>query len=221
VGCIGIVDHDTVELSNLHRQPIHVSAELGSAKAASAASMAARNDDVDVVVFDERLTAQSSARIGAMRKWNVIVDCVDSPPARQEIARLAVGLEVPLVTGAVGAWDGQVGVFAPHVSGACAACWNPTGGASVLAGTCQENGVLGTAPALIGIMQATQVLKILAKLGDSAIGTTTVVDVLAGTTDRFLAHQRVGCEICDHVLRGSHALDVESDSSARQSVTVS
>lgn len=220
VGCIGVVDHDHVELSNLHRQPIHASAEIGVSKASSAGYMAALNEDINVVVFDEPLSAESSARIGAARAWDVIVDCVDSPPARREIARLAVSLEAPLITGAVGAWDGQVGVFAPHITGACAACWNPTGGASVLAGTCRNNGVLGTAPALIGIMLATEVLKLVAKLGSSSIGTTIVVDVLGGQTDRFVAHQRDGCEVCARVVRGGSTRSVARDDSGHPSLAV-
>ncbi len=175
VGRLGIVDDDVVELGNLHRQVVHATDRVGQPKADSAArTLRALNPEVEVTVHRLRLGIDDAPALFAAH--DVIVDGSDNFATRYLVNDVALEKRRPFVTAAIQGFEGQVGVFdgAP-----CYRCLFPEAPPAGFAPSCDEAGVLGVLPGLLGLVQATEVLKLLLGVGESLRGRLLVVDALS------------------------------------------
>lgn len=184
VGTIGIVDDDDVSLSNLQRQIVHTTPRVGQAKTASAAgTLAAINPNVRVVLHHTRLTAGNALDI--VSQYDVVADGCDNFPTRFLVSDACFLARKTLVSAAVGQFDGQISTFKPHLASPDGTPWPtyrclmgeipPRG----LFPACEEAGILGALPGVIGSMQAMEVIKELLEIGDSLAGRLLMYDALA------------------------------------------
>lgn len=194
IGTLGIVDDDVVDVSNLQRQVIHTTAAVGTAKVESAKqAIAALNPDVEVRTYQVRLTAENIVEI--ISGYDVIVDGVDNFPTRYLLNDASVRLRIPVVSAAILGFEGQLSVFAPY-TGPCYRCLFPEPPPAELAPSCGANGVLGVLPGTMGLLQATEVLKLVLGIGDPLIGRLLMYDALAATTSELRIGRDPECVIC-------------------------
>jgi sulfur-carrier protein adenylyltransferase/sulfurtransferase len=194
VGTLGIVDDDEVDLSNLQRQVIHTTDRIGVAKVDSAEeTIAAINPDVEVVKYPVRLDASNIVEI--IEGYDVIVDGLDNFPTRYLLNDASVRLEIPVVSAAILGFDGQLSVFKPH-DGPCYRCLFPEPPPAELAPSCGANGVLGVLPGTMGLLQATEVVKLVIGEGDPLIGRLLLYDALAATFTEVKVRRDPNCPIC-------------------------
>jgi molybdopterin/thiamine biosynthesis adenylyltransferase/rhodanese-related sulfurtransferase len=194
VGTLGIVDDDEVDLSNLQRQVIHNSERIGVPKVDSAEeSIRALNPDVKVVKYKTRLDSSNIMEI--IDGWDVIVDGVDNFPTRYLLNDATVRLKIPVVSASILGFDGQLSVFKPY-EGPCYRCLFPVPPPAELAPSCGANGVLGVLPGTMGLLQATEVIKLIAGIGESAIGRLLLYDALAATLTEVRVRRDPDCPIC-------------------------
>lgn len=173
VGTLGLVDHDRVERSNLHRQVIHTDAAIGRLKTASAqTTLAALNPDIDIATHAERLTRDNVERV--FEGYDLIVDGSDNFPTRYLVNDACCKLGLTNVYGAVQGFAGQVAVFAP--GGPCYRCLFAEPPPPEAAPSCAEAGVLGVVPGIIGLLQALETLKLIAGFGEPLTGKLAVFD---------------------------------------------
>lgn len=194
VGRIGLVDFDRVDASNLQRQVLYTTADVGAPKIeAAAARLQALNPDVDVRQHPVKLDASNAREI--LAGYDVVLDGTDTFPSRYLTSDLCVWLEKPLVYGSVMRFEGQVSVFdARH--GPCYRCLFPEPPPPELAPNCAEAGVLGVLPGVIGLLQATEVLKLLLGAGEPLIGRLLVYDALSMEFRRFKVPKDPACAVC-------------------------
>ena len=194
VGTLGIVDDDVVDLSNLQRQVIHSTQRVGIPKVDSAEeSIHALNPDVRVVKYPVRLDASNIMEIIA--GYDVIVDGVDNFPTRYLLNDATVRLQIPVVSASILGFDGQLSVFKPY-EGPCYRCLFREPPPAELAPSCGANGVLGVLPGTMGLLQATEVVKLIVGVGDPAIGRLLLYDALAATLTEVKVHRDPDCPIC-------------------------
>ena len=194
VGTIGIVDDDVVDLSNLQRQVIHSTDRLGVPKTESAAeAIRALNPDVEVVGYQTRLDASNIMEI--IEGWDVIVDGVDNFPTRYLLNDASVRLKIPVVSAAILGFEGQLSVFAPY-EGPCYRCLFRQPPPAELAPSCGANGVLGVLPGTMGLLQATEVIKLIIGAGEPLIGRLLMYDALAATFTELKVRRDPDCPIC-------------------------
>ncbi|MHB1469661.1 MAG: molybdopterin-synthase adenylyltransferase MoeB [Solirubrobacteraceae bacterium] len=194
VGTIGIVDDDVVDLSNLQRQVIHDNERIGVPKVESAEqSIQALNPDVKVVKYPVRLGAENIMEI--IEGYDVIVDGVDNFPTRYLLNDATVRLKIPVVSASILGFDGQLSVFKPY-EGPCYRCLFREPPPAELAPSCGANGVLGVLPGTMGLLQATEVVKLILEIGDPAIGRLLLYDALAATLMEVKVHRDPDCPIC-------------------------
>jgi molybdopterin/thiamine biosynthesis adenylyltransferase/rhodanese-related sulfurtransferase len=194
VGTIGIVDNDVVDLSNLQRQVIHNTARIGVPKVESAEeTIHALNPDVTVVPFNTRLDASNIMEI--IEGWDIIVDGVDNFPTRYLLNDASVRLQIPVVSASILGFDGQLSIFKPY-DGPCYRCLFPEPPPAELAPSCGANGVLGVLPGTMGLLQATEVIKLIVGAGEPAIGRLLLYDALAATLSEVKIRRDPDCPIC-------------------------
>ncbi|HXQ00696.1 MAG TPA: molybdopterin-synthase adenylyltransferase MoeB [Solirubrobacteraceae bacterium] len=194
VGTLGIVDDDVVDLSNLQRQVIHSTQRVGIPKVDSAEeSIHALNPDVKVVKYPVRLDASNIMEI--IEGYDVIVDGVDNFPTRYLLNDATVRLQIPVVSASILGFDGQLSVFKPY-EGPCYRCLFREPPPAELAPSCGANGVLGVLPGTMGLLQATEVVKLILGIGDPAIGRLLLYDALAATLTEVKVHRDPECPIC-------------------------
>jgi molybdopterin/thiamine biosynthesis adenylyltransferase len=194
VGTLGIVDNDDVDLSNLQRQIIHSTDRIGVPKVDSAEqSINAINPDVKVVKYPTRLDASNIMEI--IEGWDVIVDGVDNFPTRYLLNDASVRLGIPVVSAAILGFEGQLSVFAPH-EGPCYRCLFRVPPPAELAPSCGANGVLGVLPGTMGLLQATEVIKLITGAGEPLVGRLLMYDALAATTTELKVRRDPECPIC-------------------------
>jgi sulfur-carrier protein adenylyltransferase/sulfurtransferase len=194
VGTIGIVDNDVVDLSNLQRQVIHTTDRVGVAKVDSAEeSMRAINPDVDVVKYNERLDASNVMRI--IEGYDVIVDGLDNFPTRYLINDASVRLQIPVVSASILGFDGQLSVFKPY-DGPCYRCLYPVPPPAELAPSCGANGVLGVLPGTMGLLQATEVVKLVVGAGEPLVGRLLLYEALGATFTELKVRRDPECPVC-------------------------
>jgi molybdopterin/thiamine biosynthesis adenylyltransferase/rhodanese-related sulfurtransferase len=194
VGTLGIVDNDVVDLSNLQRQVIHSTERIGVPKVDSAEqSIKALNPDVEVVKYQTRIDASNIMEI--IEGWDVIVDGVDNFPTRYLLNDASVRLQIPVVSASILGFDGQLSVFAPY-QGPCYRCLFPVPPPAELAPSCGANGVLGVLPGTMGLLQATEVVKLIVGAGDPVIGRLLLYDALAATLTEVKVPRDPQCPIC-------------------------
>jgi molybdopterin/thiamine biosynthesis adenylyltransferase/rhodanese-related sulfurtransferase len=194
VGTIGIVDADVVDASNLQRQVIHNTKGVGRPKVDSAAeAITALNPDVKVVKFQERLTSENVDRI--FDGFDVIVDGCDNFPTRYLVNDASVMKRKPVVHGSIFRFDGQVTTFVPF-DGPCYRCLYPEPPPPHLAPSCQEAGVLGVLPGVVGMLQATEAIKLILKRGDVLKGRLLTYDSLRMEFRTLKLRRDKNCPMC-------------------------
>ena len=182
VGTLGVVDHDTVSISNLQRQVIHQSAGVGLPKAESArAFVAGLNDHVEFVPHTERITAENAGRLIA--GYHLVLDGTDNFGTRAVTAAAAQAAGLPLVSGAVSMFDGQVTVFAP--GGPQFTDLYPDTPDEADLPSCEVVGVLGAVTGVIGTLMAMEAIKLITGLGDPLIGRLLLYDGRAARFDEM------------------------------------
>jgi sulfur-carrier protein adenylyltransferase/sulfurtransferase len=194
VGTLGIVDDDEVDLSNLQRQVIHTTERVGVPKVDSAEeSIRALNPDVKVVKYPVRIDASNIMEI--IEGYDVIVDGVDNFPTRYLLNDATVRLKIPVVSASILGFDGQLSVFKPY-EGPCYRCLFREPPPAELAPSCGANGVLGVLPGTMGLLQATEVVKLILGIGEPAIGRLLLYDALGATLTEVKVHRDPDCPIC-------------------------
>jgi molybdopterin/thiamine biosynthesis adenylyltransferase/rhodanese-related sulfurtransferase len=194
VGTLGIVDDDTVDLSNLQRQVIHTSDRVGVPKVDSAEqTIHALNPDVNVQKYPVRLGPDNIMDI--LPDYDIVVDGLDNFPTRYLLNDASVRLRIPVVSAAILGFDGQLSVFKPY-DGPCYRCLFPTPPPPELAPSCGANGVLGVLPGTMGLLQATEVIKLIIDAGDPAIGRLLMYDALAATITEVKVRRDPDCPVC-------------------------
>jgi molybdopterin/thiamine biosynthesis adenylyltransferase/rhodanese-related sulfurtransferase len=194
VGTLGIVDDDVVDLSNLQRQVIHTTDRIGTPKVDSAEeSIRALNPDVNVVKYQTRIDASNIVEI--IKDYDVIVDGVDNFPTRYLLNDATVRLKIPVVSASILGFDGQLSVFKPY-EGPCYRCLFREPPPAELAPSCGANGVLGVLPGTMGLLQATEVVKLIVGIGEPAIGRLLLYDALGATLTEVKVHRDPECPIC-------------------------
>lgn len=194
VGHIGIVDADVVELSNLQRQVLHGTRDVGKPKVASgAARLSDINPSVNVATYHTRLTSENALRI--LGGYDVIVDGTDNFPTRYLINDACVMLGKPNVHGSVTRFDGQVTVLSTG-RGPCYRCLFPQPLAPGTIPDCAEGGVFGVLPGLVGILQATETIKLITLAGESLVGRLLLVDALRMRFQTIEVPRDPSCPAC-------------------------
>jgi molybdopterin/thiamine biosynthesis adenylyltransferase/rhodanese-related sulfurtransferase len=204
VGTIGLVDHDRVELSNLQRQILFGTEEIGRGKAVTAqARLTALNPSLSVIAHEEKLVAGNVERI--FQGYDVVIDGTDRLATRYLINDACVLLRKPLVSAAIHRFEGQAMTYIPGRS-PCYRCLYPESPEDLVP-NCATAGVLGVLPGVMGSLQATEALKLLLGIGETLTGRLLVYDALSLTFDEFRFARRTDCAVCgDHptITRISH-----------------
>jgi molybdopterin-synthase adenylyltransferase len=195
VGRITLVDHDTVDVTNLQRQIAHNLARVGAPKAESAAaSIAAINPDVQVTVLQQRADAALLDQLVA--EADVVLDCTDNFGTRHAVNAACVTHRKPLVSGAAIGFDGQISVYdSRDGQHPCYACLFPPGQAFEEV-ACATMGVFAPLVGIIGTMQAAEALKLLAGIGTSLAGRLLLLDGRTMTWDSMTLPRQPGCPVC-------------------------
>ena len=194
VGTLGIVDDDLVDLSNLQRQIIHTTDRIGTPKVESATeAIKALNPDVKVVGYPTRLDASNIMEI--IEGWDIIVDGADNFPTRYLLNDASVRLGIPVVSAAILGFEGQLSVFAPG-HGPCYRCLFRQPPPADMAPSCGANGVIGVLPGTMGLLQATEVIKLIVGVGEPLIGRLLMYDALAADFTELKVRQDPECPIC-------------------------
>ncbi|MEL6167366.1 MAG: HesA/MoeB/ThiF family protein [Pseudomonadota bacterium] len=195
VGTIGVIDPDSVENSNLQRQVIHTDARIGMPKVFSVAeALRAQNPYVAIRPYHRSLTSDIAADL--LEDYDLVLDGSDDPVARYAVNAAAVEAGLPLVSGALTAWEGQVSVFDPSAGAPCYACLFPKPNAAGLAPDCAEGGVLGPLPGVIGSVMAVEAIKVLTGAGQTLHGRLFLYDALWGETRHVAIARRPDCAVC-------------------------
>ena len=194
VGNLGIVDFDVVDLSNLQRQIIHSTERVGMLKTESAKkTIAALNPDVNVTVYNERLTSENIMRL--FEGYDYILDGTDNFATRYLINDACVMTGKTNIHGSIFRFEGQATVFKPHV-GPCYRCLYPEPPPPGLVPNCQEGGVLGVLAGVIGNLQVVETLKLILGQGEPLIGSLLIYDALRTEFRRLKLKRDVNCPVC-------------------------
>lgn len=198
VGTIGVIDHDTVSLSNLQRQVIHTDARSGMPKVFSAEmAMKALNPHITVRPYNRRLTADIAEELFA--DYDLILDGNDTFETRSLVNKAAVATGKPLISGAIAQWEGQISLFDPVRGAPCYACIFPTEPADGLAPSCAEAGVAGPLPGVVGTMMALEAMKEITQAGEGLGGRMLLYDALNAETRTVKLKRRADCDVCGDI----------------------
>lgn len=197
VGTLGIVDYDVVDFTNLQRQVIHGTKDVGKPKLQSAAeTLADVNPFLKIVQYEVPFTSANALEIA--RGYDLIIDGTDNFPTRYLVNDVAVMLGIPNVYGSIFRFEGQVSVFGVE-DGPCYRCMFPEPPPPGLVPSCAEGGVLGILPGTIGTLQATEAIKLIMGIGKPLVGRMLLYDALEMTWDTIKIHKNPNCPICgDH-----------------------
>ncbi|EXB63276.1 Adenylyltransferase and sulfurtransferase MOCS3 [Morus notabilis] len=195
VGRLGIVDHDVVELNNMHRQIIHTEEYIGQPKVKSAAAACLSiNSTIKIVEHKEALLASNALEI--LSQYDIVVDATDNAPSRYMISDCCVVLGKPLVSGAAVGLEGQLTVY-NYNGGPCYRCLFPTPPPSTACQRCSDSGVLGVVPGVIGCLQALEAIKIASAIGEPLSRRMLLFDALSGRMRIVKIRGRsLQCEVC-------------------------
>ena len=194
VGTLGIIDDDVVDETNLQRQVIHTTDRVGMPKTASArASIEALNPDVNVVEHRTRLNAENILDI--INDYDVLVDGADNFPTRYLLNDASVRLRKPVVSASILAFDGQISTFVPY-QGPCYRCLYPVPPPPEMAPSCGAAGVLGVMAGVMGLLQANEVIKLVAGIGEPLIGRLLLYDSLGTRFTELKVNRDPDCPIC-------------------------
>jgi adenylyltransferase/sulfurtransferase len=194
VGRLGIVDFDIVDFTNLQRQVIHGTADVGKSKLESArATIREINPNVEVVGYDARLTSENALEI--FRDFDIVVDGTDNFPTRYLVNDACVLLGKPNVYGSIFRFEGQASVFYAR-QGPCYRCLYPEPPPPGLVPSCAEGGVLGVLPGIVGCLQAMETIKLIIAQGQTLIGRLLVFDALAMKFRELKLRKNPDCPVC-------------------------
>lgn len=193
VGTLGIIDDDIVDLSNLQRQVIH-GGNVGISKVESAKQFVNNlNPDIEVVTYNERVSANNIEYI--LKDYDIVVDGSDNFATRYLVNDACVLTDTPLSHGSIYRFEGQVTTIIPH-KGPCYRCIFEHAPPPGMVPSCQEAGVLGVLPGLIGLIQATEVVKYLLGIGDLLVGRLIYYDALNMSFDEIKTRRNKSCPVC-------------------------
>ena len=194
VGTLGIIDADTVDISNLQRQIVHTVDRVGTPKVDSAEiAIHGINPEVNVKKYDIRLT--SANVLDVITGYDVIVDGTDNFPTRYLLNDASLVAGIPVVHGSIYQFEGSVTVYKPH-DGPCYRCQYPEPPPPELAPSCAEGGVLGVLPGVVGTLQATEAMKLLLGIGDPLVGRQLRYDALSMEFVELRMHRDPDCPVC-------------------------
>ena len=194
VGTLGIVDFDVVDFTNLQRQIIHSTADVGRKKLDSAAEkLKAINPFINLKTFETRLTSANA--LDLFREFDIVADGTDNFPTRYLVNDACVLTGKPNVYGSIFRFEGQASVFATE-EGPCYRCLYPEPPPPGLVPSCAEGGVLGILPGLVGVMQATEVIKLILGQGEPLIGRLLLIDALGMKFRELKLRKNPDCPAC-------------------------
>jgi adenylyltransferase/sulfurtransferase len=194
VGTLGLVDFDVVDASNLQRQIIHSTRDIGRKKLDSAEEkLTALNPALNVVKHDTMLTSANALEI--LKDYDIVADGTDNFPTRYLVNDACVLLGKPNVYGSIFRFEGQASVFATK-EGPCYRCLYPEPPPPGLVPSCAEGGVLGILPGLVGVIQATEVIKLILGKGNSLVGRLLLVDALNMKFRELKLRKNPECPVC-------------------------
>jgi adenylyltransferase/sulfurtransferase len=195
IGTIGLVDFDEVDATNLHRQILHGTSDIGRKKLESARDrLREANPHVCIELHQVRLSAENAMRI--VEGYDLVLDGTDNFPARYLVNDVCFFSGKPNVYGSVARFEGQCAVFAPSLGGPCYRCLYPEPPPPGAVPNCAEAGVFGVLPGLIGVMQATEAIKLIAGLGEPLIGRLLHFDALKMRFREFRLRRDPACPVC-------------------------
>jgi sulfur-carrier protein adenylyltransferase/sulfurtransferase len=194
VGTLGIVDFDVVDFTNLQRQIIHSTADVGRKKLESAAEkLRAINPFLNIRTFETKLTSENALELFA--EFDIIADGTDNFPTRYLVNDACVLTGKPNVYGSIFRFEGQASVFATK-QGPCYRCLYPEPPPPGLVPSCAEGGVLGILPGLVGVMQATEVIKLILGKGEPLVGRLLLIDALGMKFRELKLRKNPSCPVC-------------------------
>jgi len=194
IGTLGLVDFDVVDASNLQRQIIHATPDIGRKKLDSAAEkLTALNPELHVIKHDTRLTSANA--LGIFKDYDVVADGTDNFPTRYLVNDACVLLGIPNAYGSIFRFEGQASVFAAP-DAPCYRCLYPEPPPPGLVPSCAEGGVLGILPGLVGVIQATEVIKLILGKGETLAGRLLLVDALHMRFRQLKLRKNPDCPIC-------------------------
>jgi molybdopterin/thiamine biosynthesis adenylyltransferase len=195
VGTLGVVDDDAVTLSNLQRQVIHATADVGAPKVASAARAIGRlNPHVTVEAHALRLDEAGAAKL--LPRYDLALDGSDNFATRYLVNAACVAAGKPLVSAAMSQWEGQIAVFHPAGGGPCYECLFPEAPDPALVPSCAVAGVIGALPGVMGSMMALEAIKLIARVGTPLVGAMLIYDGLHAEARRLRVARRPDCPVC-------------------------
>ncbi|MEA3209336.1 MAG: sulfur-carrier protein adenylyltransferase/sulfurtransferase [Chthoniobacter sp.] len=195
IGRMGLVDGDTVDFSNLQRQILHGTKDVGRKKLNSARDRIREvNPNVQVDLYDTFFTSENARKIA--EPYDIIIDGTDNFPTRYCSNDVSVFLKKPNVYGSIFRFDGQCTVFAPHLGGPCYRCMFPEPPPPGMVPSCAEGGVLGVLPGIIGVMQAIEAIKLIMGIGEPLIGRLIHFDALKLKFREFKLRKDPKCPVC-------------------------
>ena len=198
VGRLGIIDPDTVALSNLHRQVIHTDDNQGMPKVFSAQqAVKALNPHVDLRPYHRALTPDIAETL--FNDYDLILDGTDTYQARAMVGRAATATGRPVIAGAISAWEGQVTIYDPADGAPCFACLFPKAPSPDMAATCSQTGVIGALPGVIGTMMAVETIKHITGAGQGLRGRMLIYDALHAETRNVRVARRADCTVCGDI----------------------
>jgi sulfur-carrier protein adenylyltransferase/sulfurtransferase len=208
VGTIGLVDFDRVDLSNLQRQILYGTDDVGLKKLEAATGRIHDiNPHVEIVAHECRFTGENAEEVIA--PYDVIIDGSDNFPTRYLSNDVCVFARKPNIYGSVFRFEGQASVFAPHLGGPCYRCLFPEPPPPGAAPSCAEAGVLGVLPGVIGLAQATEALKLIVGIGESLVGRLLHFDALKMKFREFQLRRDPECPVCGVNPTIFHPIDYE------------
>lgn len=194
IGTLGIIDNDVVDLSNLQRQILHTNDRVGMPKTESAKmTIQALNPDVRVIPYQEKLTSQNIMEI--IKNYDIVVDGCDNFPTRYLVNDACVMAKKPNVHGSIFQFEGQASVFYPG-KGPCYRCLYPEPPPPGMAPSCEEAGVLGVLPGLIGVIQALETIKLILGKGDTLTGRLLCFNTLTMEITTLNLKADPACPLC-------------------------
>jgi adenylyltransferase/sulfurtransferase len=208
VGHLGLVDFDVVDESNLQRQIVHGTSTVGVSKTESAKQrLRDLNPEIDIATYETQITSENA--LDLMRDYDVVVDGTDNFPTRYLTNDACVLLGKPNVYGSIFRFEGQATVFHPKEGGPCYRCLYPEPPPPGLVPSCAEGGVLGVLPGVIGTIQATEVIKLLAGIGEPLIGRLMLYDALNMRFRELKLRRNPECPVCGENPSVTELIDYE------------
>ena len=219
VGTIGLVDFDRVDISNLQRQVLYGTDDVGRQKLEAATErIRDANPHVEIVPHECRFTSENAEEVIA--PYDVVVDGSDNFPTRYLSNDVCVFARKPNIYGSVFRFEGQASLFAPHLGGPCYRCLFPEPPPPGAAPSCAEAGVLGVLPGIIGLVQATEALKLITGIGETLLGRLMHFDALKMKFREFQLRRDPECPVCGENPTIFHPIDYERFCDARSAENV-